>query len=385
MTSTEKGFATIAIHAGQDPDQWNHCSVVPPLVMSTIFKQDDPAPIGEYLYGRSGNPTRNVLETCLAALEKGKHAFCFSSGLGTLTAITGLLKAGDHLIVGDELYGGTNHHIRKCSSRQGITHTFVDMTDIQNVIDAIQPNTKMIWLETPTNPLMKLIDIKAVAESLKSRPDIILVIDNTFLTSYFQKPLDLGVDIVMYSLTKYMNGHTDVIMGAAITRRDDLAQKLRFNQIVMGIVPSPFDCALVNRSLKTLELRMEKHMKNGLAVAMFLDSHPNVEKVIHPLLLSHPQHQLALTQQTGHSGMVSFYLKGDSKRFLLALKVFILSGSLGGPESLAESPILISHASLPEDMRAKLGITKQLIRLAVGLETEDDLIADLKQALDACQ
>ncbi|KAG5327642.1 CGL lyase, partial [Pseudoatta argentina] len=385
MTSTEKGFATIAIHAGQDPDQWNHCSVVPPLVMSTIFKQDDPAPIGEYLYGRSGNPTRNVLETCLAALEKGKHAFCFSSGLGTLTAITGLLKSGDHLIVGDELYGGTNHHIRKCSSRQGITHTFVDMTDIQNVIDAIQPNTKMIWLETPTNPLMKLIDIKAVAESLKSRPDIILVIDNTFLTSYFQKPLDLGVDIVMYSLTKYMNGHTDVIMGAAITRRDDLAQKLRFNQIVMGIVPSPFDCALVNRSLKTLELRMEKHMKNGLAVAMFLDSHPNVEKVIHPLLLSHPQHQLALTQQTGHSGMVSFYLKGDSKRFLIALKVFILSGSLGGPESLAELPILISHASLPEDMQAKLGITEQLIRLAVGLETEDDLIADLKQALDACQ
>ncbi|KAG5308438.1 CGL lyase, partial [Acromyrmex insinuator] len=385
MTSMEKGFATIAIHAGQDPDQWNHCSVVPPLVMSTIFKQDDPAPIGEYLYGRSGNPTRNVLETCLAALEKGKHAFCFSSGLGTLTAITGLLKAGDHLIVGDELYGGTNNHIRKCSSRQGITHTFVDTIDIQNVIDAIQPNTKMIWLETPTNPLMKLTDIKAVAESLKSRPDIILVIDNTFLTSYFQKPLDFGADIVMYSLTKYVNGHTDVIMGAAITRRDDLAQKLRFNQIVMGIVPSPFDCALVNRSLKTLELRMEKHMKNGLAVAMFLDSHPNVEKVIHPLLSSHPQHQLALTQQTGHSGIVSFYLKGDSKRFLLALKVFILSGSLGGPESLAELPILISHESLPEDLRAKLGITDQLIRLDVGLETEDDLIADLKQALDACQ
>ncbi|XP_018374927.1 PREDICTED: cystathionine gamma-lyase-like [Trachymyrmex cornetzi] len=385
MTSTKKGFATTAIHAGQDPDQWNHRSVVPPLVMSATFKQDDPAPTGEYLYGRSGNPTRNVLETCLAALENGKHAFCFSSGLGTLTAITGLLKAGDHLIVGDELYGGTNNHIRKCSSRQGMTSTFVDMTDKQNVINAIQPNTKMIWLETPTNPLLKLTDIKAVVESLKSRPDIILVVDNTFLTSYFQKPLDLGADIVMYSLTKYMNGHTDVIMGAAITRRDDLAQKLRFNQIVMGIVPSPFDCALVNRSLKTLELRMEKHMKNGLAVATFLDSHPNVEKVVHPLLSSHPQHQLALTQQTGHSGMVSFYLKGDSKRFLLALKVFILCGSLGGPESLAESPILISHEALPEDMRAKLGITNQLIRLSVGLETKDDLIVDLKQALDACQ
>ncbi|XP_018315201.1 putative cystathionine gamma-lyase 2 [Mycetomoellerius zeteki] len=384
MTSTGKGFATIAIHAGQNPDQWSHCSVVPPLVMSTTFKQDDPAPSGEYLYGRSGNPTRNVLETCLAALENGKHAFCFSSGLGTLTAITGLLKAGDHLIVGDDLYGGTNNYIRKCSSRQSMTYTFVDMTDIQNVIDAIQPNTKMIWFETPTNPLLKLTDIKAVAESLKSRPDIILVVDNTFLTCYFQKPLDLGADIVMYSLTKYMNGHTDVIMGAAITRRDDLAQKLRSNQIVMGIVPSPFDCALVNRSLKTLELRMQKHMKNGLAVAMFLDSHPNVEKVIHPLLSSHPQHQLALTQQTGHSGMVSFYLKGDSKRFLRALKVVILAGSLGGLESLAELPILISHESVPEDMRAKLGITDRLIRLSVGLETEDDLIADLKQALNAC-
>ncbi|KYM93828.1 PREDICTED: putative cystathionine gamma-lyase 2 [Cyphomyrmex costatus] len=385
MTSTEKGFATIAIHAGQDPDQWNHGSVVPPLVMSTTFKQDRPAPPKEYVYGRSGNPTRNVLETCLAALENGKHAFCFSSGLGALTAITGLLEAGDHLVVGDDLYGGTNRYIQKCSSKQGVKYTFVDMTDIQNVIDAIQPNTKMVWLETPTNPLMKLVDIKAVAENLKSRPDIILVVDNTFLTCYFQKPLDLGADIVMYSLTKYMNGHSDVIMGAAITCRDDLAQKLQFNQNSMGIVPSPFDCALVNRSLKTLELRMQKHMNNGLAVAKFLNSHPNVEKVIHPLFSSHPQHQLALTQQTGHSGMVSFYLKGDSNRFLQALKVFTLAESLGGYESLAELPSVMTHSSVPENMRTKLGITDQLIRLSVGLETEDDLIADLEQALNACQ
>ncbi|KYQ47090.1 Cystathionine gamma-lyase [Trachymyrmex zeteki] len=385
MTSTEKGFATIAIHAGQDPDQWNHCSVVPPLVMSATFKQDSPALPRHFGYGRICNPTRNVLEICLAALENGKHAFCFSSELGTLTAIIGLLEAGDHLIVEDDLYGGTNSYIQNCSSKQGVQHTFVDMTDVQNVKNAIQPNTKMIWLETPTNPLMKLTDIKAVAESLKSRPDIILVVDNTFLTCYFQKPLDLGADIAMYSLTKYMNGHTDVIMGAAITRRDDLAQKLQFNQTVMGIIPSPFDCALVNRSLKTLELRMQKHMKNGLAVAMFLDSHPNIEKVIHPLLSSHPQHQLALTQQTGHSGMISFYLKGDSKRFLLALKVFVLAVSLGGYQSLAELPSVMTHESVPEDMRANLGVTDQLIRLSVGLETEHDLIADLKQALDACQ
>ncbi|XP_018315202.1 putative cystathionine gamma-lyase 2 [Mycetomoellerius zeteki] len=384
MASREKGFATIAIHAGQDPDQWNHCSVVPPMVMSTTFKQDSPAPPREYVYGRSGNPTRNVLETCLAALENAKHAFCFSSGLGTLTAIAGLLEAGDHLIVGDDLYGGTNRYIQKCSSKQGVQHTFVDMTDVQNVKDAIQPNTKMVWLETPTNPLMKLIDIKAVAESLKSRPDIILVVDNTFLTCYYQRPLDLGADISMYSLTKYMNGHSDVIMGAAITRRSDLGQRLQFNQNAMGIVPSPFDCALVNRSLKTLELRMQKHMKSGFAVAMFLQSHPCVEKVLHPLLPSHPQHQLALTQQTGHSGMVSFYLKGDSNRFLQALKIFTLAESLGGYESLAELPSVMTHASVPEDMRAKLGITDQLIRLSVGLESEEDLIADLEQALSAC-
>ncbi|KYM93826.1 PREDICTED: putative cystathionine gamma-lyase 2 [Cyphomyrmex costatus] len=384
MTSTETGFATTAIHAGQDPGQWNHYAVVPPLVMSTTFMQDDPAQLGRFEYGRCGNPTRDVLETCLAALENGNHALCFSSGLGTLTAITGLLETGNHLVVGDDLYGGTINYIQKCSSKQGVTYTFVDMTDVQNVIDAIQPNTKMIWLETPTNPLMKLTDIKAVAKNLKSRPDIILVVDNTFLTCYFQKPLDLGADIVMYSLTKYMNGHADVIMGAAITRRDDLAQKLRFNQTVMGIVPSPFDCALVNRSLKTLELRMQKHMKNGLAVAKFLDSHPNVEKVIHPLLSSHPQHQLAIKQQTGHSGMVSFYLKGNSKRFLQALKVFVLAKSLGGYESLAELPSQMTHESVPLDMRIKLGITDQLIRLSVGLETENDLIADLKQALAAC-
>lgn len=385
MTST-KGFATTAIHAGQEPQQWNHGSVVPPLVMSTTFQQDGPAQSRGYVYGRSGNPTRNVLEECLAALENGKHGICFASGLGATTAITALMEAGDHLVVGDDLYGGTNRYIQRCLSKQGVKYTFVDTTDPQNVIDAIQPNTKMVWLETPTNPLMKLTDIKAVADALKkSRPDIILVVDNTFLTCYFQRPLELGADIAMYSLTKYMNGHSDVIMGSAITCRDDLAQRLRFLQNSMGIVPSPFDCAMVNRSLKTLELRMLQHMKNGLAVAKFLESNPHVEQVLHPYLPSHQQHELALKQQTGHSGMVSFYLKGDSKRFLKALKVFTLAESLGGYESLAELPCVMTHASVPEDMRLKLGITDKLIRLSVGLETERDLIADLKQALDACQ
>ncbi|XP_012527021.1 putative cystathionine gamma-lyase 2 [Monomorium pharaonis] len=385
MTSTEKGFATTAIHAGQDPEQWSHGSIVPPLVMSTTFQRDSPDQETGYVYGRSGNPTRNVLETCLAALENGKHGICYSSGLGALTAITSLMEAGDHIVAGDDLYGGTNRYIQKCLSKQGIKYTFVDMTDVQNVIDAIQPNTKMVWLETPTNPLMKLIDIKAVADNLKSRPDIVLVVDNTFLTCYFQKPLDLNADIVTYSLTKYMNGHSDVIMGAAITRRDDLAQRLRFLQNAMGIVPSPFDCAMVNRGLKTLELRMQQHMKNGLAIAKFLESHPYVEQVIHPYLPSHKQYKLALKQSSGHSGILSFYLKGDSTRFLKALKVFTLAESLGGYESLAEVPSIMTHASVPEDMRLKLGITDQLIRLSVGLETEQDLIADIKNALEACQ
>ncbi|XP_012233878.1 putative cystathionine gamma-lyase 2 [Linepithema humile] len=384
--ASAQGFSTIAIHAGQDPQQWTHASVVPPLVMSTTFKQDAPGQHRGYEYGRSGNPTRNVLETCLAALENGKHGLTFASGLGATTTIVALLQAGDHLVAADDLYGGTNRLFQKCLIKQNIKSTFVDMTSVQNVIDAIQPNTKMIWLESPSNPLLKVIDLKAVIDAVKSRrPDIIVVVDNTFLTCYFQKPLEFGADISMYSLTKYINGHSDVIMGAAITRRDDLEEKLRFLQNAMGVVPSPFDCALVNRSIKTLELRMQRHMENGLAVAKFLESHPNVERVFHPYLPSHPQHELAVKQSTGHSGMVSFYLKGNSKEFLKALKVFTLAESLGGYESLAELPSVMTHASVPEDERAALGITDQLIRLSVGLESEQDLVADIQQALNASQ
>ncbi|XP_015586441.1 cystathionine gamma-lyase isoform X2 [Cephus cinctus] len=338
-TNIQDGFATRAIHAGQDPLQWSHCSIVPPLVMSTTFRQDAPNEHRGFEYGRSGNPTRNVLESCLAALEGGKHAFAFASGLGATTGIISLLQSGDHLVCGNDIYGGTNRFFQKCSSKQGIKVTFVNASDPKQIIDSVQSNTKMIWLETPTNPLLMLVDIKAVVESLKAtRPDIILVVDNTFLTCYFQRPLELGADIVTYSLTKYMNGHSDVIMGAAITKCDDLAERLRFNQNAMGIVPSPFDCSLVNRSLKTLELRMKQHMKNGLAVAKYLEKHPLVEKVIHPLLPSHPQHELALKQTTGHSGMISFYIKGDSVKFLKALKLFCVAESLGGYESLAELP-----------------------------------------------
>ncbi|XP_076686884.1 cystathionine gamma-lyase isoform X4 [Andrena cerasifolii] len=382
----DEGFSTKAIHAGQDPLQWSHCAIVAPIVMSTTYRQDGPAEHRGYEYGRSGNPTRNVLETCLAALENGKHGFTFASGLGSTTVLTSLLKSGDHIISGDDVYGGTNRFFQKCLSMQNIMVTFVDMTDVNNVIAAVKPNTKMIWLETPTNPLLKLIDIKAITEAVKCiNPELIVVVDNTFLTCYFQRPLEFGADIVVYSLTKYMNGHSDVIMGAAITNKDDIGERIRFLQNAMGIVPSPFDCSLVNRSLKTLELRMQQHMKNGLAVAKYLEVHPYVEKVIHPYLPSHPQHELALRQTSGHSGMVSFFLKGDSRKFLKALKLFALAESLGGYESLAELPSVMTHASVPEETRLVLGINDQLIRLSVGLETERDILADLGQALEACQ
>ncbi|EFN87889.1 putative cystathionine gamma-lyase 2 isoform X2 [Harpegnathos saltator] len=383
---TYTGFSTKAIHAGQDPKQWNHGAVIPPIVMSTTFEQDAPGQHRGYEYGRSGNPTRNVLEACLAALEDGKHAIAYSSGLGATTAVTSLINSGDHLICGDDLYGGTNRYFRNCLIKHSnIDVTFVDTTKTKNVIDALKPNTKMIWLESPTNPLLKITDISAIVDGVKSRQsDIIIIVDNTFLTCYFQRPLEMGVDIVIYSLTKYMNGHSDVIMGAAITRRDDLGQRMRYLQNAMGIVPSPHDCSLVNRGLKTLELRMEKHMKNGLAIAEFLERHPKVEKVLHPYLPSHPQHRLAIKQTSGHSGMVSFYLKGDPAKFLKALKIFTLAESLGGYESLIEIPSIMTHASVPLEMRNALGITDNLVRISVGIESEEDLIADLNQALDIC-
>ncbi|XP_058793120.1 cystathionine gamma-lyase [Phymastichus coffea] len=383
-THNEEGFATKAIHVGQDPDQWGHGAVVPPITLSTTFKQDAPAQHRGYEYGRSGNPSRNCLEVCLAALENGKYGFVFSSGLGTTTIVMSLLESGDHIICGDDTYGGTNRYFQRILPKNKIDVTFIDACYTENFINAIRPNTKLVWIESPTNPLLKLADIKAICDLLKHiRPDIYVVVDNTFVTCYFQKPLDLGADISMYSLTKYMNGHSDVIMGAVITKRDDIAEKLRFNQNAMGIIPSPFDCMLVNRSLKTLELRMQQHMKNGLAVARFLEAHPLVTKVIHPFLPSHPQYELAKKQMTGYSGMVSFYHGGDSSKFFKALRIFTLAESLGGYESLAELPSVMTHASVPDAERAMLGITDQLIRLSVGLETEQDLIADLDHALKA--
>lgn len=377
-------FATRAIHVAQEPEQWDAMPVVLPISMSTTFKQDAPAEPKLYEYGRSGNPTRDTLEKVLANLEGAKYGYTFGSGLAATTTIVHMLSAGDHIVSMDDLYGGTNRYLRKVADRMNIKTTFVDATDPKNVENAIQENTKLVWVETPTNPTLKLVDIAAVAEVVHKRENILLVVDNTFLSSYFQRPLELGADIVMHSLTKYMNGHSDVIMGAAMTNNEDVNTRLRFLQNAIGPVPSPFDCYLVNRSLKTLHIRMREHMKNGLAVARFLENHPCVERVLHPGLPSHPQHELAKRQCYGHSGMITMYIKGgleESRAFFKALKVFTLAESLGGFESLAELPALMTHASVSPEERAVLGISDGLVRLSVGLEDVGDLIADLDQAL----
>jgi len=384
--SNDPTFSTRAIHVGNQPEKWNSMAVVPPISLATTFKQDGPADFKQYEYSRSGNPTRDVLEQCLASLEEGKYGMVFASGLAATTTILHMCSQGDHVIAMDDLYGGTNRYFRKVVSRQGITVEFVDTTDVKNVSAALKPNTKIVWCETPTNPTLKITDIRAVCDVVKKfNADITVVVDNTFLSPYYQRPLALGADVVLHSCTKYLNGHTDVVMGAVITSNDKVHEQLRFLQNAIGGVPSPFDCYLVNRSLKTLSLRMRQHGENGLAVAKFLETHPGVAKVIHPGLPSHPQHELAKKQCFGHSGMVTMYIKGDdveaSRRFFKAIKVFTLAESLGGYESLCELPSLMTHASVSPEERAKLGITDTLVRLSVGLEAKEDLIADLDQAL----
>ncbi|XP_013408978.1 cystathionine gamma-lyase [Lingula anatina] len=385
-TTTFPHFATDAIHEGQEPEQWNSMAVVPPISLAATFKQSAPGKHAGFEYGRSGNPTRNVLEKCIASLENAKHCLCFASGLAATTAITHMLNAGDHIISMDDLYGGTNRYFNKVAKRLNLETSFVDCTDSANVAKAMKPNTKMIWIETPTNPTLKLVDIKEVCDIAHKQKDVFVAVDSTFTSSYFQRPLDLGADIVMHSLTKYMNGHSDVIMGAAALNNDDLHERLRFLQNSIGCVPSPFDCYLVNRGLKTLHLRMREHMKNGLAVAKFLEQSPRVDKVVHPGLPSHPQHELAKRQMKGFSGMVTFFIKGgikESETFLKSLKLFTLAESLGGFESLAEHPGIMTHASVPEDHRVLLGINDSLIRLSVGIEDLEDILADLDQALKA--
>ncbi|PSN57158.1 Cystathionine gamma-lyase [Blattella germanica] len=377
-------FATKAIHKGQDPEKWNSRAVVPPITLSTTFKHDAPSQHRGYIYGRCGNPSRNVLETCLASLDEAKYGVCYSSGLGAITAVLNLLKSGDHIVSAVDIYGGTFQHFNDVEKNSNIETTYVDALDPYNVEKAIRKNTKLVWLETPTNPLLKIVDIKKISD-IVHKHNLLVVVDNTFLTPYFQRRLTLGADIAFYSLTKYLNGHTDVIMGAVTTNNEEIHNRLLFLQQYLGIVPSPFDCYLVNRSLKTLHVRMREHMKNGLAVARYLEKQHLVEKVIHPALPSHPQHLLAKSQSYGHSGMLSFYIRGGHKEtalFINSLKLFMIAESLGGFESLAGLPSVMSHGNLTTEQQLEIGITDNLVRLAVGLEFAEDLIADLDQAFE---
>lgn len=373
----------MTIHEAQEPEQWAHNEIVTPISMSTTFKQEAPGEYKHFKYGRFGNPTRDVLQKVIAKLECAKNGACFGSGLGAITTLLGLLESGDHLISIEDVYGGTNVILSEVATKFGIEVTFVEC-DVDSFEKEIKSNTKMIFAETPTNPMIQICDIAALCKMAKKH-NVLVAIDNTFMTPYFQRPLVLGADIVMHSLTKYMNGHSDVCMGALVTNDDVIAEKIYFLQGIMGTVPSPFDCSQVLRGLKTLALRMDQHYKSALTIAKHLVGHPKVEKVIHPGLTSHPQYDLARKQSSGHSGMFSIYLKGDlesSKRFLKAVRYFILGGSLGGCESLISLSTIMTHPLVPKEQKQKLGITDNLIRISVGLEDTEDLIADLEQALD---
>ena len=375
-------FETLAIHAGHEPDP-AYGAVMPPIYQTSTFAFlgfDKP---GEFDYTRSGNPTRQALEKCLAALEGGTDAFVFCTGMAASATMFQHFSAGDHLIVHDDLYGGTYRLLTSVVAEKGIAIDFVNLRDMAAVEAARRPETKGIWIETPTNPLMNLVDLRQIADFAKPH-GIITICDNTFLSPYFQRPLELGIDIVMHSTTKYINGHSDVVGGALITANPELAERIGFLQNATGSAQAPFECFLVLRGVKTLAVRMEAHNANALKIAHYLEAHPKVAKVLHPGLESHPQHELAKSQATGFGGTFSFRIHGgndEARTFLEALDLFVLAESLGGVESLIEQPFTMTHVSMPEDVRRSIGITEDLIRVSVGIESADDLIADLEQAL----
>ncbi|HTD37994.1 MAG TPA: cystathionine gamma-synthase [Candidatus Limnocylindrales bacterium] len=376
-------FATRAIHAGQEPDPATGATIVPIYATSTYTQ----AAVGEHKgfdYSRVANPTRNALETQLAALEEAKHCLTFASGLGAESAITALLGAGDHIVCSDDTYGGTYRLFTRVLERFGVTFTFVDMTDLGAVRAAVRPNTKMFWIETPTNPMLRIVDIPAIV-ALK-RAGQLVVVDNTFCTPYFQSPLALGADLVIHSATKYIGGHSDVIGGAAMTNDDAIAENLRLLQKTLGATLSPFEAFLISRGAKTLAVRMREHERNAFAIAQFLSERDDVASVLYPGLPSHPQHELARKQMRGFGGIVSLTLRGPESRaleFAKRTKLFSLAESLGGVESLINHPARMTHGSIPKDERDRRGITDGLLRLSVGIESAHDLIADLRQALDA--
>jgi cystathionine gamma-synthase len=373
------GFATRAIHAGQEPDPATGAVIVP-IHQSTTFAQEEVGVHKGYDYSRSGNPTRAALEAALAALDGGAYGLAFASGLAAETAVALMLSAGDHVICGDDVYGGTFRLFDKVFKRQGLTFDFVDTSDAARVAAAIRPETKLIWLETPTNPLLKLADIRAIAELARPR-GIVTAVDNTFASPYFQRPLELGADIVHYSTTKYMGGHSDAVGGALVLNDQELYERLKFLQNAAGGVPGPFESWLTLRGLKTLAVRMRAHEANAIAVARFLEEHSAVERVIYPGLASHPQHELAKHQMSGFGGMISLILNGGepaARQMVARTELFTLAESLGGVESLIEVPAAMTHMSVAG---SPLEVPGGLVRLSVGIEETDDLVADLEQAL----
>ena len=375
-------FSTRAIHAGQEADPATG-AIITPIYQTSTYVQEGLGKHKGYEYSRTHNPTRTSLEQCLASLEGGKHGLAFASGMAACATVMNLLSAGDHVVVGDDVYGGVYRLFERVLSRYKLSFTYVDARDLKAVESAIQSDTRMLWLETPTNPLLKLADLSALAALARSKK-LISVVDNTFASPYFQRPLEKGIDIAVHSTTKYLGGHSDVVGGAIITANDEFHETLRFHQNAVGGVPGPFDCWLVLRGLKTLALRMREHEKNALAVARFLEKHPSIEKVIYPGLPSHPQHALAKQQMDGCGGMVSIVVKGGLERaqkLLQRTKLFALAESLGGVESLIGHPATMTHASIPREIREGRGITDGLVRLSVGIEDAEDLISDLERAL----
>ncbi|MDC0357367.1 cystathionine gamma-synthase [Oligoflexia bacterium] len=376
------GAATVAVHAGQEPAPGN-AAIMTPIYQTATFAQSSPGVFQGYEYSRTGNPTRAALEENLAALEGGKYGLCFSSGLAASDAVMHLLQSGDHVVCCDDLYGGTFRLFDTVFRKFGIDFSFIDLSDAGNIEAAITSKTKMVWIETPTNPLLKLVDIEKLCEHAHNH-NLIVVVDNTFASPYLQQPLKLGADIVLHSSTKYIGGHSDLIGGAVVLNDDDLSEQLFYLQNAIGAVPAPFECFLILRSTKTLQVRMERHCENAFVLAQFLSEHKKVEKVIYPGLSSHPQYDLAARQMKAFGGMISVVLKGDvnvAKKVLESLNIFTLAESLGGVESLAEHPAIMTHAAVPQKEREKLGITDSLIRLSVGIEDVEDLRQDLSQAL----
>lgn len=393
-------FETQVIHAGIEPDETTG-AVMTPIYQTSTYAQSSPGEHKGYEYSRTDNPTRTVLQTQLAALEQGDKALVFSSGLAATDCVLNLFQTGDHVIAGDDLYGGTYRLFEKVATYRGLEFDFVDLTDEAKLREKIKPNTKLIWFETPTNPMLNLFDIAKIAAVAKEH-GILTVVDNTFMSPYFQNPLALGADIVMHSMTKYINGHSDVVMGCLVMRDRNLKAprktwsdpnfsapktlyaRLKFLQNAVGATPGPFDCWLVLRGIKTLAVRMERHAQNAWQIAQFLERHPKIERVVYPGLPSHPGHELAKRQMRGFGGMVTFFTKGgltEARTFLENLEVFTLAESLGGVESLIEHPAIMTHASIPPELRKEIGIHDNLVRMSCGIEHADDLIRDLDSAL----